>query len=185
MRVIPKSVCNTCSNKILVRDTLDTMPEQQHVAHHHFARLFVFTIGAIITAVLAATFAVDRKQPALEQAVACTPLTLSESVARADLILTGSVFLVVPEGATYANVLITPQDFYKGTLPPRGVRIRALPTVEGAKNNVNDLHFASNQPPYLLFLQQDADGVYRTSRCLGSRLLGNGLTPLEQVAFGK
>ncbi|MEK7631961.1 MAG: hypothetical protein AAB445_03805 [Patescibacteria group bacterium] len=161
------------------------MPEHQHIAHHHFARLFVFMIGAIITAVLAATLVIDRKQPAAEQSANCTPLSLAESVARADLILTGKVFLVVPAEPGYATVLITPQHFYKGTLPALGVRIRALATTEGENIPADDLHFASNQPPYLLFLEQDADGVYRTSKCMGSRLLGSGLTAEEQALLGQ
>ncbi|MEK7570189.1 MAG: hypothetical protein AAB515_01975 [Patescibacteria group bacterium] len=159
------------------------MPEHQHIAHHHFARLFVFTIGAIITAILAATLVIDRKQPATEQSVNCTPLSLAESVAHADLILTGKVFLVVPAEPGYANVLITPQHFYKGTLPALGVRIRALATTEGENIPADDLHFASSKPPYLLFLQQQVDGTYRTSKCVGSRLLGSGLTAAEQLVL--
>lgn len=44
---------------------------------------------------------------------------------------------------------------------------------------------ASGQPPYLLFLKQRTDGKCNTSRCDGSRILGDGLTTEERGVLNK
>jgi hypothetical protein len=153
-----------------------------HSTHHHFTRLLVLGVGAVATAIITASLVVQQQRVSALP-TPCTPDTLASNISRADLILTGSVFLVVPDGLTYAYVLITPQRVYKGVLPPQGIRIRALATTEGSGITLDDLHFTSQQPPYLLFLQQQTDGTYRTSKCVGSRLLGGGLTPAEQLVL--
>lgn len=148
--------------------------------HHHFTRLLVLAVGALVTAIITVSTVVEQ-QRASPPPPPCAPLSVVESVRHADLILTGDVFLVVPAEAGLATVLITPHQVYKGDVPALGVRIRALATTEGANVNTDDLHFASQQPSYLLFLQEDTDGLYRTSRCIGSRSLGSGLTATERA----
>ncbi|MEK7639706.1 MAG: hypothetical protein AAB424_00985 [Patescibacteria group bacterium] len=154
-----------------------------HGTHHHFARLLVLVVGAIVTVVITASMVVEQQSAATPSAP-CVPLAIIDSVARADLILTGEVFLVVPADPGYATVLITPERVYKGEVLKAGVRIRAKADSLVGGSVLDDLHFASNQPPYLLFLQQDTDGLYRTSKCIGSRSLGSGLTVDERAAFG-
>lgn len=112
----------------------------------------------------------------------CTPLSLADAKAEADLILTGTVFAVVP-GEPYARVLITPERVFTGTVPDTGVTVLAQSggTTSGSGG---DLHFTSADPPYLLFLRDRGDGTYTTSRCNGSRLFGAGLTDEEQHLLG-
>lgn len=161
------------------------MSEQyQHVAHHHFVRLLVLAMGAFGALIMTTTAIRTSLETTPAKLAACIPLTLADSVARADLVLTGDVFLVVPAEPGYASVLITPQKVLKGKVPSQGVRILAIADAGAAGSRSDDLHFTSNQPPYLLFLQQQPDGVYRTSKCVGSRLLGGGLTVEELAAFG-
>lgn len=90
---------------------------------------------------------------------------------------------MVPADPGYATVLITPGRVYKGNVLNDGIRIRAKAGVLASEGSQDDLHFASDQAPYLLFLQQQFDGSYHTNKCLGSRLLGSGLTPAEQLVL--
>lgn len=157
---------------------------QPHGPHHHFERLIVLVVGAIVTVVITASMAIQQRSVATPS-TSCVPLALAESIARADLILAGEVFLVVPADPGYVTVLITSKNVYKGQVPTRGVRILALADAGTTGVVSDDLHFSSNQPPYLLFLQQQTDGVYRTSKCVGSRILGDGLTAAEQEMLGQ
>lgn len=152
--------------------------------HHHFTRLFVLGIGAVVTVIITASLLREQRED-VGSPVPCTPLPFAASIARADLILTGEVFLVVPADPGFATVLITPLRVYKGNVSAQGIRIRALADAPITGVASDDLHFASGQTPYLLFLQQQPDGVYRTSKCVGSRLLGGELTVEEQEALGQ
>lgn len=104
---------------------------------------------------------------------------------RAEIVLTGSVFAVLQNSDGTADVLITPQTFYKGRAPERGITIAARPLTggQGGTDGSNDLHFTSEDPPYLLFLTQRSDGRFQTSRCNGSRRLDQGLTAAEQTVL--
>lgn len=103
-----------------------------------------------------------------------------------DLILTGSVFAIVPNKNGSADILITPDKIYKGTVPTTGVVLAAQPAVAGGAVTLSrDLHFTSNDPPYFLVLSSRTDGRYDTSTCDGSRLLGDGLTAEELDVLGQ
>jgi hypothetical protein len=115
-------------------------------------------------------------------------ITSSEvQVAAADLIVTGKVFAVIPADEM-ADVLIEPIHLYQGSRPDQGIIIAAQPLVENGNNartaQINELHFASGQSPYLLYLIERSDGRYNTSRCDGSRLFGAGLSDEEQLILG-
>lgn len=115
--------------------------------------------------------------------VKCPKRTAAQNAERADLIMIGSVVIVLP-GDPYAQVMVHPDKTYKGS-PSNAVKIFAQPSNLNATSNdvINgDLHFASTQPPYLLFLQKSGDG-YTTSKCDGSRSLGSGLTADEKAAL--
>lgn len=102
--------------------------------------------------------------------------------------------MVVP-GEVYAEVYLRPGIIYKGEAL-RPLRILAKPTDQPSVSATqgfsqvrlegqvqNELSFASESQPYLLFLQRTPDG-YTTSRCEGSRLLGSGLTEAERAIVG-
>lgn len=110
-------------------------------------------------------------------------IDLQRNTAKADRILTGRVEAVLTS-AHLADVWIEPLTWYKGQTADRFLRIQAQPT-KIRKGTTGDLHFASGQPPYLLFLRKTSGVQYRTSRCYGSRLLGAGLTAAETAAFGR
>lgn len=139
--------------------------------------------------VSAAIYVVVRSE-AFDQE-ACIARLPSEYADNADLIITGEVFAVVPEETTGATVLITPLRVYHGVLPERGVdiasRVGTPSTSDGSPkdNSMGELHFASGQPPYLLYLREGDDGRYRTSACDGSRSIPGGLTAQEQALLGE
>lgn len=111
----------------------------------------------------------------------CLPQTIEQRVAAADLILTATVFAVIPDNDE-ASVLFTPQRVYRGSLPPIGIVVAARSAVSTTSNAATgDLHFTSDDPPYLLFLKQRSDGRFDTSACYGSRLLDKGLTSEEKT----
>ncbi|GEM_PF-2345822 len=126
----------------------------------------------------------------------CSIQTTAEQAAAADLILTGEVFVVLPDEPD-ALVYMKPLTVYKG-LPPMPLIIRAnagenVPAGESGRRQIivlpdgsrqNELHFASEQPPYLLFLRK-SDNKFLTSRCDGSRVLGSGLNEGEQSVLKK
>jgi hypothetical protein len=115
----------------------------------------------------------------------CSSLILVDHFVQADLVITGTAFLVLPSGAESAKVLISPTSLYKGNIPAGGIEITAKQdTAVLGSETFGELHFVSGQPPYLLFLQQRADGLFNTSRCMGSRSLGTGLTPEEKIVLG-
>ncbi|MBI3956956.1 MAG: hypothetical protein HY340_03105 [Candidatus Kerfeldbacteria bacterium] len=127
--------------------------------------------GAVVLGII---IGIRQQPPAttLPQETACEPRSGQDYLARADLIIVGRVFAVVP-GPTGADVLITVERTLKGTPPNTGVTIAAKdarPTQEtGARRN--ELHFASGQGDYLLFLRTRRDGRFATSVCDGSRVL--------------
>lgn len=123
----------------------------------------------------------------------CPSKTVAERVGQADLILEALVEMVVP-GEEYAEVYLRPGIIYKGEAL-RPLRILAKPTNTSSASATqgfsqvrldgrveNELSFASETQPYILFLQRTSDG-YTTSRCEGSRFLGNGLTDAERVVL--
>ncbi|MFC1662978.1 hypothetical protein ACFL04_02290 [Patescibacteria group bacterium] len=117
----------------------------------------------------------------------CPDRTVDENILDADIIVIGSVFAVIP-GQTGADVLITPTLLYKGAIPDNGIIIAASPA-EGSEEQLmlevkDDLHFASGQPPYLLFLRARQDDLFNTSKCYGSRALGEGLNEEEEILLG-
>lgn len=124
----------------------------------------------------------------------CPNQTESARIAAADLIVTGTVSVVLPEGSD-ALVYIKPQTIYKGDiLTPfiiRAQTIDGVATGGSAKQQIvvlpdgtkdSELHFASEQPPYLLYLRKSGN-KFLTSRCDGSRFLGTGLTAEEQASL--
>lgn len=123
----------------------------------------------------------------------CPTMSLSEKVAAADVVLEATVEMVVP-GETLAEVFLQTNHLYKGTLE-RPQRVFANPTnpiipstnqhyrqVEIDGLRFDEISFATGQAPYLLFLRA-TEGGYLTSRCDGSRLLGDGLTKAEKAAL--
>lgn len=146
-------------------------------------RLLALGFGMLVVVLLGVWLRSERKSS--ETVVQCDVTSAAQQYAAADLVLTGEVFLVVPDGTENAKVLITPLRLYKGDVPAAGVAITAKAESGGTESNVTgELHFASGQPPYLLYLTQQANGLYTTSRCMGSRLLGEGLTNEEQQVLG-
>ncbi len=116
----------------------------------------------------------------------CATADIQDQLTAADLVLTGSVFAVLP-AATGADVIIAPDRLYRGRLTTPSPRIAALADQTGAdtkKYTEGELHFASGQGRYLLFLHARSDGRYDTRACFGSRLLTKGLSPEETSALG-
>ncbi len=114
----------------------------------------------------------------------CQKQTLEQRVAAADLIVTATVFAVIPSNGT-ANVLFTPQRVFKGQVPPTGITVAArTASATTAADDTGDLHFTSADPPYLLFLKQRDGNAFTTSACFGSRTLGDGLKSEEQQLLG-
>lgn len=160
------------------------------------ARTGPVLIGFFIVLILAVVFVVFRAafppMPQTSTAPAdrprepfrCPVEAASERIARADLIVTGSVFAVIP-GPTGADVLITPDRVYKGQAPKEGITITAKDAEAGVSLSEGELHFRSVDPTYLLFLRQRSDGRFLTSRCDGSRFLGNGLSAEEEPLLNK
>lgn len=112
----------------------------------------------------------------------CPKITMAQQITRADLVVTAKVVTVVANGKL-AEVLLSPLHIYKGQVTSATLRVVANPSTAGAGLYNSDIHFASDQPPYLLFLRQQSDGRYFTSKCDGSRLLGEGLTEMEKTAL--
>lgn len=153
--------------------------------HRYWGLIFLL----LAFCVSAALYIVLRSEPVDEEA--CIVRSISEYAENADLIITGEVFAVIPEETTGATVLITPSRVFRGVLPVRGVDIASrvgTPSTSGGRpvdGRVDELHFASGQPPYLLYLRESDDGRYRTSACDGSRSMPEGLTAQEQAILGK
>ncbi|MBI2984428.1 MAG: hypothetical protein HYY50_02290 [Candidatus Kerfeldbacteria bacterium] len=117
---------------------------------------------------------------------ACHPWTPAEAIRQADLIMTGQVFIVLPSRLG-AEIVIEPGRVFHGQLPEGAVRVVAKPVtkmVMSPDGSEPELHFTSDQPPYLLVLRRRTDGLYETRSCWGSRLLGPGLRPEEEAAWG-
>lgn len=108
--------------------------------------------------------------------------TVQENVRSADVVMTGQVFAVLPGGSLGAKVIMTPLTVYRGNLDAPTATIEARADSEGKEilANSHELHFASGQSSYLLFLHRMEDRTYRTTECQGSRFLGAGLTDAEQ-----
>ena len=151
----------------------------------------LITIGLVEVVLLAALLITNRdtaeKQwPSAE--VACREQTPSELVAVADVVATGTVFAVI-DGTPYARVLITPVEVYRGSVPDTGITVMAHAVRAGSQPDPgtlpgSEVQFKSSDPPYLLYLHRRTDGTFSTSRCDGTRLLGDGLTVEESAALG-
>lgn len=115
-----------------------------------------------------------------EPAPSCRPV-LTTNIKKADVIVNGRVEAVLQSGKT-ADVWIEPVVWYKGKSTVNYLHIQAT-IASGSSATSGDLHFASDQPNYLLFLRAIGNGRYRTSKCYGSRLLGDGLTTAEAQAL--
>jgi hypothetical protein len=115
------------------------------------------------------------------------PTTLSERVAAADVIVSGSVFVVIPGGSYGAQVIIDPLTFYKGRVDTPTLIVNARDDAGVTTFTSDDrehLRFQSGQPPYLLYLYRQADGTFNTRDCDGTRFLATGLTAEEQQLSG-
>lgn len=144
--------------------------------------VFVFSISSFIWVL---THRADEG-PAGSVVYTCRQQSLSAKVESADLILTGNVFAVIPSQLG-AEVIISPTQIYRGTLPVGGIQIVAQPNTSPSRavtSEYQELNFTSGDPSYLLFLRQRTDGKYATSQCAGSRLLGEGLTAAETAILG-
>lgn len=159
----------------------------------------VFWIAAYIGIIVSGIFFFWSAQPAPNTRISttikdCRSATISERLEAADVVLIARVIIVVP-GEQYAEVYLEPDRLYKGSLA-RPWRIfandqstRSLVGQQGFSQVridgqvENEINFTSHQAPYLLFLRT-TDGGYLTSRCDGSRLLGDGLTDEEKIALG-
>ena len=147
-------------------------------------------VPAFVLGVFAVVFiltSVSKPNASFPKTIVCGILTARQSASYADLVVTGTVFAVVP-GEEYAQILFTPDRVYKGTIPDQGIRIASVAVDGNVKrprgDDAPDLHFTSEDPPYLLFLRKREDGAFLTSRCYGSRILGSGLTDDERSALG-
>jgi hypothetical protein len=116
----------------------------------------------------------------------CKSLPAAEKIQQADLIVSGKVFLVLADGPENAKVLFTADKIYKGQMPEGGIEIFAKQSTAIKNPSTNcELHFASNNQEYLLYLKKGEDGLFTTSKCFGSRLLGNGLSSEEFSILGE
>jgi hypothetical protein len=114
----------------------------------------------------------------------CPGQTLAQQAAAADVIMTGSVFMVLPD-QDHALVIIDPIRIYKGQIDRPTIKIPAqADTAISSEQTTDILHFASGQPPYLLFLKHGSGQQYITARCFGTRELGSGLTAEERQILG-
>lgn len=147
------------------------------------ALLFVIATGGLLLLTLSERTVNSNTNASYKTPWLCPRQTVEQRVAAADLIVTGTVFAVIPDNDE-AGVLITPQRVYRGSLPPNGIVVAARSADRTTSNAVTgDLHFTSDDPPYLLFLKQRSDDRFATSACFGARLLGDGLTPEEQTVL--
>lgn len=94
-----------------------------------------------------------------------------ERWARAEVVVRGTVFAVLPGESTQALVVITPTAVLKGTIDAPTVVVTAVDDTKSAGTVRSELHFASGPTEYLLYLHRAADGRYRTRACDGSRAL--------------
>jgi len=139
----------------------------------------IFSIWYISTTSLNRT----SLQNTLQKKSIC-PASALEKFSQADLVLSGTVFMVVPD-QELARVIITPEKIYKGTLTQPTVAILAReeePVTAVTPGAIPTLHFQTGQLPYLLYLDDRHDGTYSTSICNGTRLLGSGLSDEEVTA---
>ena len=165
------------------KDSSSDMVKQQQ--YRVSARPLLFVAFLLIAAICAAFFWPRHVPvPAVISPFQCPATTLAERINEADIIVTGSVFAVLPDPVG-AMVIIEPLRVYRGRVTAPSIRIPAHDaTADTTKNDTGNLFFASDQPPYLLFLKKGPNGEYLTSRCYGSRLLGDGLTTEEQRILG-
>jgi hypothetical protein len=113
----------------------------------------------------------------------CPILSAEEKVARADIVLTGQVEMVLPQGPLGAQAIIKPITIYKGAVATPNVIVDAQPANDAGQPTAISLNLASEQSPYLFFLHSGGDQAYRTSACDGTRPFGSGLTSAENQAL--
>ncbi|MEK7537595.1 MAG: hypothetical protein AAB619_01320 [Patescibacteria group bacterium] len=139
--------------------------------------------GAVVVWVAAGRWPRGQVEPVATDTVRPCPTTVAERINQADVILSGRVAMVIPGGPGGAEVIINPIEVYQGAISMPTVTIHALDDRvirSGPMMRPSDFHFASDQPPYLLYLRRQSDGTYLTRRCEGSRWLGPGLNEAEQ-----
>jgi hypothetical protein len=141
-------------------------------------------IGLLIIIVVIVIIAMPKSNSSNQ--LVCQPTTLPEKFEQADLIVSGKVFLVLADGPQNAKVLFSADRVYKGEIPKFGITIAAKQdtAITNASSN-GELHFATDNQEYLLFLKSSSGGLYTTSRCFGSREFGNGLSAEETQVLGQ
>lgn len=141
---------------------------------------FLVVIGSLIYIQVRLVTTHDYQSALNEAAVAsfCGREPVRDYVQKSAAVVKATVFAVT-ENKNLANVVFTVEKVYAGTVSAPTVAVPAKIGNEG-QGSTNDLHFASGQPPYLLFLRKTANGEWRTSRCYGSRMLKGELTDEER-----
>lgn len=109
----------------------------------------------------------------------CGREPVRDSMQKSAAVVKATVF-VVTEKNERAEVVLTIENVYAGTISEPTITVYARIADEKEEGRGSDLHFASGQPPYLLFLRKAADGEWQTSRCYGSRMLKGELTEEER-----
>lgn len=114
----------------------------------------------------------------------CKPSTIVQNVSTANVIVAGTVTLVIPYQGDLARVVIQPEHVYKGGITAPTYSVLAHDAgMGGTSRPSTDLHFVSGSQEYLFFLHQTSGELYTTSQCDGTRVLGNGLTDEETAAL--
>lgn len=118
----------------------------------------------------------------LPQTQFCVMMSTADQVQGADVVLSGTVAMVVPDTADTARVIVQPDQVYRGRVSGGSLTLHAAADRGAVERSAGEgqLHFTSAQPPWLFFLYQQVDGTFTTSRCAGTRPLGTGLTVEEQ-----
>ena len=74
------------------------MHDIHSTTHHHFTRLIVLVVGAAVAAIVSVSMLSSHPAPSTAK-LTCVPIAPAVALERADLVLTGEVFLVVPAAA--------------------------------------------------------------------------------------
>lgn len=114
------------------------------------------------------------------------PTTQRQRVAKADLILTGRVDMVLPDSVTGAKAVIIPDQIFKGSssFPTVSVLAADDQQVNGRSGSDQDvLHLKSGVGTYLFYLRKVSDATYVTRPCDGSRFLDSTIPTDEKNSF--
>lgn len=116
----------------------------------------------------------------------CPDRPLSQQVSQADLIMTGTVFAVLPKDGA-AEAIIVPDRIYRGQLTGPTVSVTVTPSVHGSTGGSVDptsLDLSTSSKSYIFYLRRRVDDLYVTNRCAGTRLFGAGLSAAEATILG-